>query len=142
MISQRRPRVRPSRDGATPAGNGYWLAGADGGIFALGGAGYFGSLPSQHITPAQPVVSLAPTPSGNGYWLAGADGGTFAIGGAGFHGSWPGAGGAPAPVTGLVPTPNGAGYWLTATDGATKSFGNATGFGNVTPTAPVTAISK
>jgi hypothetical protein len=69
----------------TPDGQGYWLVAADGGIFTLGDAGFFGSMGGTHLN--EPIVGLAPTPDGQGYWLVGADGGIFALGDAPFIGS-------------------------------------------------------
>ena len=63
------------------SGNGYWLVGADGGVFAFGNAKFYGSLPSEHIKPAAPIVGIATMPGDQGYWLVGADGGVFAFGG-------------------------------------------------------------
>ena len=42
---------------ATPAGGGYWLVAADGGVFTFGDAGYFGSTGG--IILNQPITSLA-----------------------------------------------------------------------------------
>ena len=53
----------------------HWLVAADGGVFAFGGAGFFGSLGAIDLN--QPVVGMAATPSGDGYWLAAADGGLW-----------------------------------------------------------------
>ncbi len=72
---------------AAPSGKGYWLVGADGGVFAFGDAGFYGSLPGLGITPAASIVGITAAPSGKGYWLVGADGGVFAFGNAGFYGS-------------------------------------------------------
>lgn len=69
-----------------PGANGYWLAGADGGVFAFGSAPFDGSLPSAGITPAAPITAMAAA-AGGGYWLLGADGGVFAFGDAQFYGS-------------------------------------------------------
>src|ERR1700722_529400 len=66
----------------TPSGNGYWLVGADGGVFTFGDARFFGSTGGVHLD--EPVVGMAVTPSGNGYWLVGADGGVFTFGDARF----------------------------------------------------------
>ena len=35
---------------ATPNGGGYWLVGADGGVFSFGNAGYYGSLPGEKVS--------------------------------------------------------------------------------------------
>jgi len=43
---------------ATPDGKGYWLVASDGGIFAFGDAGFFGSAGA--ITLNRPVVGMAP----------------------------------------------------------------------------------
>ncbi len=68
-----------------PNGNGYWLVATDGGIFAFGDTGFFGS--TGDIALNQPIVGMAATPTGNGYWLVATDGGIFAFGDAAFHGS-------------------------------------------------------
>ncbi len=70
---------------ATPTGDGYWLVASDGGIFAFGDAGFFGSTGA--VPLAKPIVGMAATPSGQGYWLVASDGGIFAFGDAGFFGS-------------------------------------------------------
>ncbi len=78
---------------------GYWLVGADGGVFAFG-APFLGSLGAYHLT--RPVVSVTATTDGYGYWLAGADGGVFAFGDAAYDGSLAQTRLA-APVRGLAP---------------------------------------
>lgn len=77
----------------------YWLVGADGGVFAFGGAPYLGSLPGLGVKPVAPVVGIVPTPHDNGYWLVGADGGVFAFGSAPFYGSAVGSALVEGPVT-------------------------------------------
>lgn len=71
----------------TPSGDGGWQVGLDGGVFAFGDAGFYGSLPGLDVAPVAPVVAVAATPDGHGYWLLGSDGGVFAFGDAGFYGS-------------------------------------------------------
>jgi hypothetical protein len=63
----------------------YWLVASDGGVFAFGDAGFFGSTGA--IALKKPIVAAAATPSGRGYWLVASDGGVFAFGDAGFFGS-------------------------------------------------------
>jgi len=70
---------------ANPGGDGYWLVGADGGIFSFGSAGFYGS--AGDLALAAPVVSMAATPNGQGYTLAASDGGIFTYGNAKFYGS-------------------------------------------------------
>jgi 3D (Asp-Asp-Asp) domain-containing protein len=94
---------------STPTGHGYWLAGADGGIFSFGDAAYHGSTGKNHL--AAPIVGIAPTPTGHGYWLAGADGGIFSFGAAAYHGSSAG-GPAGTKAIGIAATPSGRGYWV------------------------------
>ncbi|MHB1823414.1 MAG: NHL repeat-containing protein, partial [Acidimicrobiales bacterium] len=75
---------------------------SDGGIFAFGDAGYYGSMGGQPL--AKPVVGIASTPDGTGYWEVASDGGIFAFGDAGYYGSM---GGQPLakPVVGIASTP-------------------------------------
>jgi hypothetical protein len=70
---------------ARAPGGGYWLVAGDGGLFAFGGAGFFGSMGGR--TLARPVVGLTPTSTGQGYWEVATDGGIFAFGDAPFQGS-------------------------------------------------------
>lgn len=59
-----------------PAG-GYWLLGADGGVFAYEGANFVGSMGGHPLNA--PCVALVPA-SAAGYWLVAGDGGIFAFG--------------------------------------------------------------
>jgi hypothetical protein len=79
---------------STPNGNGYWLLGADGGVFNFGSAQFLGSTYSYGITGLSgshplnaPATGMVSTPNGNGYWLVAADGGVFNFGRAKFFGS-------------------------------------------------------
>ena len=58
---------------------------SDGGVFAYGDAGYYGSMGGTHLN--QPIVGVASTPDGAGYWLVASDGGVFSFGDAAFYGS-------------------------------------------------------
>jgi hypothetical protein len=107
---------------STHRGRGYWLAGADGGVFAAGDARFFGS--AGNVRLREPIVDIAATRSGRGYWLVAADGGVFSYGDARFHGST-GAMRLRAPIVGMARTPSGRGYWLVASDGGIFSFGDA-----------------
>src|SRR5271166_230132 len=105
---------------ATPDGGGYWLATADGGIFAYGDAPFYGSAAS--INPASPIVGLAATPDGGGYWLVAHDGGVFAFGDASFDGSMAGRA-LNGSIVGIAA--EGGGYELVGSDGAVFAFGGA-----------------
>ena len=104
------------------SGPGYRLVARDGGIFAFGGAGFFGSTGGMRL--AQPMVGMANTPSNLGYWTVAGDGGVFAFGDARFFGST-GALRLARPVVGMAATPSGNGYWLVASDGGVFAFGDA-----------------
>ena len=94
-----------------PPGTGYWEVASDGGLFAFGNAGFYGSMGGKPLN--QPVVGMAATPDGGGYWVAASDGRVFAFGDAGFYGSMAGK---PLnkPIVGMAATPDGGGYWLVA----------------------------
>jgi len=102
-----------------PAPSSYWLAAADGGVFAYPAGSFHGSHGGSHLN--QPVVGIAATPDGGGYWLAASDGGVFNYGDAGFYGSM---GGTPLnkPVAGIAGDPATGGYWLVAADGGVFNF--------------------
>jgi hypothetical protein len=106
----------------TPSGQGYWLVGSDGGVFAFGDATFQGSTGAMRLN--QPIVGMASTPSGRGYWLVASDGGVFAFGDATFQGST-GAMRLNQPIVGMASTPSGRGYWLVASDGGVFAFGDA-----------------
>ena len=105
----------------------YWLVASDGGIFAFGGAGFYGSTGSMALN--KPVVGMAGTADSAGYWLVASDGGVFTFGDAGFFGST-GAMSLVKPVVGMAATPTGGGYWLVAADGGIFAFGNAQFYGS------------
>lgn len=111
---------------AAPDG-GYWLVASDGGIFAYGGAGFYGSTGGMKLN--QPIVGMAATPTGQGYWLVASDGGIFAYGDAAFYGST-GSLKLNQPIVGMTSTPTGSGYWLVAADGGIFAYGDAAFYGS------------
>jgi len=129
--------------GAATAGpsSGYWMVASDGGIFAYGGAKFFGSTGAIRLN--MPIVGMAATPSGNGYWLVASDGGIFSFGDAHFWGST-GAIKLNRPIVGMAATPSGNGYWLVASDGGIFAFGDA-GFygstGSIKLNKPITGMT-
>ncbi len=126
----------------TPDGGGYWLTAADGGVFAYGDAGFYGSTGS--LTLNKPIVGMASTPDGRGYWFVASDGGIFAFGDAGFYGST-GSLTLNKPIVGMASTPDGRGYWLVASDGGIFAFGDA-GFygstGSLTLNKPIVGMAS
>jgi hypothetical protein len=109
------------------SGTGYWLVARDGGLFALLGAPFYGSMGGHPLNA--PIVGMAINGAG-GYWLVASDGGVFAFGSARFLGSM---GGSPlnAPIVGMASTADGKGYWLVASDGGVFAFGDAPYFGSM-----------
>ena len=112
---------------ATVTGRGYWLVGADGGVFSFGDAHFYGSTGSMRLN--QPVVAMTATPTGHGYWLVGRDGGVFSFGDARFYGSTGGMR-LNAPIATMGVTRNGRGYWLLGRDGGVFTFGTARFYGS------------
>ncbi len=112
---------------ATGDGRGYWNVATDGGLFAFGDAGFYGSMGGQPLNRS--IVGMAATRDGKGYWLVASDGGLFAFGDAGFFGST-GAMTLNRPIVGMATTPDGRGYWLVASDGGLFAFGDAGFFGS------------
>ncbi len=113
--------------------HGYWMLGADGGVFSFGNAQFHGSLPQIGYSPAgsgrphelnAPLVGISSTVDGNGYWLVASDGGVFTFGDAKFYGSM-GSRRLNKPVVAMGVTPDGKGYWLVASDGGVFTFGDA-----------------
>lgn len=132
----------PTGDSGPGSAHGYWLAGADGGVFAFGDAGFFGSAVGRD--GGQRIVGMAATADDEGYWLVSSAGEVFAFGDATSQGSLPALGLRPrAPVVGMAAAPGG-GYWLVSADGGVFSFGGAPFEGSCASTgacdAPAVAI--
>ena len=112
---------------ATPSDGGYYMVGADGGLFAFGDAQFFGALPGVLGKAGlnEPIVAITVTPSSQGYRMVAADGGVFTFGDAVFWGSVPQA--LPPgthlnqPIIGMVASENG--YLNVASDGGIFNFG-------------------
>jgi hypothetical protein len=112
---------------ATPDGHGYWLATADGAVYAYGDAANYGSQPATRLNAA--VVAIAAAPGGEGYWLVSKDGEVFSFGRATAYGSTSNLR-LSVPIVGMAATPQGNGYWLVGKDGGVFSFGAATFYGS------------
>ena len=125
----------------TQDGQGYWLAGNNGGIDAFGDATFLGSAEGLSLT--RPVEGMAATPDGGGYWMSASDGGIFSYGDAVFLGSMGGQH-LNMPIVGMAATPDGHGYWQVASDGGIFTFGDA-GFygstGNIRLNQPVVGMA-
>ncbi|HUR22836.1 MAG TPA: peptidoglycan DD-metalloendopeptidase family protein [Acidimicrobiales bacterium] len=127
---------------ADPAGGaGYWVLGADGGVFTFGAARFHGSTGALKLN--KPIVGMAAIPAGDGYWLVASDGGVFSFGAATFHGST-GAIRLNKPIVAMSSTPSGEGYWLVASDGGIFAFGDARFHGStgaITLNKPIVAMA-
>ncbi|HEC10686.1 MAG TPA: hypothetical protein ENI86_14150 [Acidimicrobiales bacterium] len=111
---------------ATPTGRGYYMVGADGGVFAFGDAVYRGSVPEvlPGVTLNAPIVAITVTGSNQGYRMVAADGGMFNFGDARYFGSVPEVlPGVPlaGPVIDMVASDTG--YLIVADDGGIFNFG-------------------
>ncbi len=67
------------------SGTGYWVATADGTVYAFGTATLYGSMHGKALNA--PIVGIVATSDGHGYWLVAKDGAVFSFGDAGFVGS-------------------------------------------------------
>lgn len=125
---------------ASSAMGGYWEVSSDGGVFAFGGATFYGSLAGHTLN--KPIVGMTSTSTGKGYWLVATDGGIFSFGDAQFFGST-GSLTLNKPIVGVSPKTNDRGYWLVAADGGVFNF-NAPFYGSAGGTVlnkPVVGMS-
>jgi len=128
-----------------PQAPGYWLAGADGGVFSFG-APFYGSgvtvpgtcgftpQPPSTVNAAFGCSAMASTPSGNGYWILNAYRSATGFGVAnqppqrgctslnGARGSW----------TGVVSSVGGGGFLMVSSDGGVAGCGDAAPMGGLT----------
>jgi hypothetical protein len=122
----------PSPGGPGP---GYWMLGAEGAVYAFGGAADLGAATAD-IGPRRAfgvsAVDLEPTPSFQGYWIVDSVGGVSTFGDAAFAGAASAAQLAPGErVTSLSATPSGQGYWLFTSRGRALAFGDAPFLGDM-----------
>ncbi len=113
--------IRPGPIPPNP-GSPYWVCDANGGVYAFGNAGFFGSTGG--IALRNHVVGMVATPDGQGYWLVASDGGIFAFGDASFFGSTGGIS-LVSPIVEMTASPDGKGYLMVAADGGVFAFGDA-----------------
>ena len=143
-----------------PAAPGYWLAGADGGVYSFG-APFYGSgsgtsepppcsftpqPPSQALNPAFGCGAIASTPSGDGYWLLNSYRWVQAFGLAGqlAQTGCTGLNGAKGSWAGIASSPTGNGFFLASSNGAVAGCGDAVPIGGLTSetlNAPVVGIA-
>lgn len=102
------------------AGDGLWLAGADGQVYDVGDTRFWGSAADRKRSG--PVVAVTPTRSGDGYWLITRDGDVFSYGDA-RRVSRQRARSA-APIAAAV-SPRGKGLWLIGSGGGVVAVAGA-----------------
>jgi len=120
---------------------GYLMVASDGGVFAFGSTGFFGSAGG--LTLATPMVGTSLTPTGQGYWMVEASGQVFPFGDAAYYGS-AGQLALAHPMVGMAATPDGRGYWLVASDGGIFAYGDAAFYGStgaMTLNQPIVGMS-
>ena len=111
----------------TSDGNGYFMVGADGGVFTFGDAKFEGSCPSIGGCAGGAAVAVMPDGTGNGYWVVTAGGDVTAFGDA----PSPGEPGVPG-VVASVRSYDGHGYYILYSNGVVYSAGDAVNYGNAT----------
>ena len=149
----------PTQAGAAPARArpGYWLLGADGGVFSFGapfdGSGTttpgtcgFSPQPPSTLPAAFGCGAIASTPSGNGYWILNVFRWATAFGSAGqpAQRGCTGLNGAKTAWAGIASSPTGNGFFLASSDGAVVGCGDAVplaGLTSETLNAPVVGIA-
>jgi hypothetical protein len=135
----------PSTAAPPPATPGYWLVGADGGVFSFGAPFYGSGVTSPgacDFSPQSPSTlnstlgcdAIASTPSGNGYWILNVFRSATAFGQAaqalqigctslnGATGAW----------TGLTSSVTGNGFFMTSSNGGVEGCGDAVPSGGLT----------
>ena len=107
---------------ATEDGGGYWLVASDGGVFAFGDAGYFGSMGGRALV--KPMVGTGRRAQRRRVLDRGLGRRRVRLRRCAVlrvHG-WEGTA---RPVVGMASTADGGGYWLVASDGGVFAFGDA-----------------
>jgi hypothetical protein len=147
----------PNNAAALPPTPGYWLAGADGGVFSFG-APFYGSgvLPPGvcDFTPQSPSTrnalhgcdAIASIPNGDGYRLLNAFRSATAFGQAGqtLQIGCTSLNGASGVWAGMASSPTGNGFFVTASNGAVEGCGDAVPVGGLATTtldAPVVGMA-
>jgi hypothetical protein len=103
--------------------NGYFMVGADGGIFAFGDAKFEGSCYDVGgCTQNGLAVAVMPDASGNGYWVVTSLGSVYGFGDASYLGAPPSSAGS---IASAVATPDGKGYVILDSAGNIYGFGDA-----------------
>ena len=122
------------------AGDGLWLAGADGQVYDVGDTRFWGSAADRRRSG--PVIAVVPTRSGDGYWLVTRDGDVFSYGDALRVGRRRAR--SAVPIAAAV-SPRGRGLWLVGSGGGVVALAGAPAIepapGSVAPGARLVGIT-
>ena len=122
-------------------GQGYFMVGADGGVFTFGDARFEGSCVDLGGCAGGAAVAVVPDSTGDGYWVITVGGDVTPFGDAAAYGS---PGPIPGTVVSAVRTPDGGGYYVLFANGEVFAYGDATyrggAYGEVGGTNPAAAI--
>lgn len=122
------------------AGDGLWLAGADGQVYDIGDTRFWGSAADRQRSG--PVVAVVPSGDGDGYWLVTRDGDVFSYGDAPRVSTTRARSAAPIAA---AASPNGRGLWLVGSSGAVVAVAGAPAIeptqGSVGPGARLVGIT-
>lgn len=125
---------------AHPRQPGAWVADNRGGVYTLGSASFYGSMPgllaAGRINGLPEIADIAALPTGDGYTLLSREGGVFTFGNARFFGSLhslveQGRLTVVPEAVSMAYTPSGNGYWVVSADGGVFTFGDAAFHGSV-----------
>lgn len=116
----------PAQSAAPTRNAGYWLAGQNEQVFALGDAQVFASR-DLGLLRGQ-IVDMAAHPMGRGYWLLGQDGAVYPHGEARDFGQ---AALGDQSAIAIAATPSGNGYFVASDKGDVKAFGDAISRGSL-----------
>jgi len=113
-----------------PIGGGYWLIGADGGVFGFGTARFLGSATQSGTLASgltdEPFAGISATADGGGYYEVGYLGGAIAFGdGATTNGALMSVGNVDLAsfISGIASVPAGGGVWMVGGDGGVFAVG-------------------
>jgi hypothetical protein len=129
-----RQRSKITAVDSLPSGGGYWLAGGNGSVFALGPSEFLGDKGARALDHS--IAAMTSTPTGDGYRLVTTAGRVFSFGIAPKRGSLT----QPARIVDIASTQSGRGYWLAGRRGRTYTFGDAVDFGRA-PRGPIAGMA-
>jgi hypothetical protein len=107
-------------------GQGYYILSPGGGVYAYGGAPFYGSAAGQSYFAGQTAVALVVDPNGSGYWIFAASGAVYAYGGAPFEGSTSPSYFAGQVAVGAISSSDGNGYTIVSNTGGVYAYGDGT----------------